>query len=129
MIASRETYEAGLEVARDTLLVAALLGAAGSERAGTTRIGALAGVGGRTAGDGLELLGEVEELTEVRNAVIGQEPIVVVPVELLANEGTGLEGLHRLDDEQVGDVDEGVAGLGLHVLLSDDNALLRMSSY
>lgn len=47
----------------------------------------------------------------------------MVPVELLADEAAGLEGLHELDDEEVGAVELGVLGGGTEVLLSDEDAL------
>jgi len=53
---------------------------------------------------------EVEVLTEVLDAFVGQRPVEVAPRVLLVDEATGLEGLHRLDDHEVRD------GLELRVL-------------
>jgi len=47
---------------------------------------------------------EVEELAEVGDAVRLEEPVVVLPRVLVAHELAGGQGLHELEDGQVGHV-------------------------
>jgi hypothetical protein len=64
---------------------------------------------GRWGGGGLtheglweNLSWDVEVLTKVVDTFVGQGPVEVTPCELLLDESTGLEGLHKSDDHVVG---------------------------
>ena len=66
--------------------------------------------------------GQVEELAEVLNPRVSEEPVVVAPGIALSDILLRLEGLHQLDHLQVGHIDLGVLGQ-VEVLLGKQHAL------
>jgi hypothetical protein len=73
----------------------------------------------KSSGD--NLLRETKILTEVLDTSVGQEPVVVAPVEGGSDETLGGQGLHQLHNIQVGDVDLGMNAKG--VLACNANTL------
>eukprot|EP00212_Chloropicon_laureae_P009263 CAMPEP_0197492798 /NCGR_PEP_ID=MMETSP1311-20131121/15151_1 /TAXON_ID=464262 /ORGANISM="Genus nov. species nov., Strain RCC856" /LENGTH=180 /DNA_ID=CAMNT_0043037905 /DNA_START=141 /DNA_END=683 /DNA_ORIENTATION=+ len=78
--------------------------------------------GGLLQGVWNDLGRQVEVLPQVLDALVGQEPVVVSPGELLGDELLRLEALHELDDLEVGHVDHGVLWK-VEVLLSVQDSL------
>lgn len=68
---------------------------------------------------------QVEKVSEVLDALIGEAPVVVPPGKIFLNEATGLEGLHGLHHMQVRDSGQ-LRMLGQEqVLLTHDHSLCR----
>ena len=120
------SYEIGVEVAASsallpvatipllttgTILIRALWASAGAGRQGLL-----------LQGGGDNLGGEVEELTEVDDSLVGEVPIVPLPTKLLPDVSAGTQGLHGLDDLEVGDLKVVVLG-GIEILGGDEDSL------
>ena len=120
------SYEIGVEVAASsallpvatipllttrTILIRALRASAGARRQGLL-----------LQGGGDNLGGEVEELAEVDDSLVGEVPIVPLPAKLLPDVPTGTQGLHGLDDLEVGDLKVVVLG-GIEILVGDEDSL------
>ena len=75
-------------------------------------------------GGGNGSLGQVQVTPQILNTGVSQEVVVVLPVELLGDVATGLEGNEALDDLQVVDGDF-LVGEGPDVLLDHHDALLE----
>ena len=68
---------------------------------------------------------QVEVLSEVGQTLVGERVVVPLPRELGLDESLGGEGLHELDDFEIGDIgDVGVSG-SVVVLGSDKDTLLE----
>lgn len=78
--------------------------------------------GSLLVGLGDNALGQVEVLSQVLNTLVGEGVVVVLPRELGLDEALGGQGLQRLDDKQVLDVNVLVLGL-VKVLLGDADTL------
>jgi len=73
-----------------------------------------------------DLGGQVQVLSQVVDALVGEVPVKVAPGELLLDEALRLERLKSADDVQVGDLAQsGVVSLWVVVLLGDHDALLE----
>ena len=77
---------------------------------------------------------QMEEVTQVLDALIGEVPVVVAPGELLVDVATRLERLQGLDNVQVGAVDLRVLGkvevlLGHHDTLTEEVLVDRHTIY
>ncbi|GIL55765.1 hypothetical protein Vafri_11292, partial [Volvox africanus] len=76
-------------------------------------------------GGGHDLAGQIEVLTQVINALVGQEPVIVPPGEALGHQLLGLEALHELDNLQVGHTGYLRVLLKVEVLLGLKDTLLK----
>merc|ERR1712093_845135 len=75
------------------------------------------GARGLLEGVGDNFLGEVQVLTEVLDALVGEVPVVPLPAELLSDVPTGLQGSEQLDDVDVLDGELLIIVLGLVAIL------------
>merc|ERR1712072_124959 len=81
---------------------------------------------GLLQGVGDNLLGKVEVLTEVLDALVGEVPVVPLPAELLSDVPTGLQGSQQLNHVDVLDGELLVIVLGLvAVLLGNHDTLFE----
>mmetsp|Transcript_1896 Transcript_1896/g.3544 ORF Transcript_1896/g.3544 Transcript_1896/m.3544 type:complete len:201 (+) Transcript_1896:382-984(+) len=120
--------EAGVEVTAGTavLVVSVATEAALAAKASAGRAGGLGLLLLVSLGD--NLLRQVKELTEVGDALLGEVPVVPLPVEGLANVAAGLEGGHELDNLEVRHVDGLMLGLDI-VLGGDNDTLCELQEY
>merc|ERR1719271_1950092 len=75
------------------------------------------GARGLLEGVGDNFLGEVQVLTEVLDALVGEVPVVPLPAELLSDVPPGLQGSEQLDDVDVLDGELLIIVLGLVAIL------------
>ena len=71
-----------------------------------------------------DILSESENVAEVHNTIVGQEPVVIAPVVGLSGEGARDEGLHQQVDVQVGNLSEDVV-VAVDILLGNKNTLVE----
>lgn len=95
--------------------------------AGAVAGGPAGGAGGLHVRLGHDLAGEVEELAEVGETLVGEGVVVVLPRELGLDEALGREGLHRLDDLEVADGGDVRVGRAVEVLGRDEDTVLEES--
>merc|ERR1719271_605560 len=95
--------------------LAAITPAAGST--GVTLHTTGRGARGLLEGVGDNFLGEVQVLTEVLDALVGEVPVVPLPAELLSDVPPGLQGSEQLDDVDVLDGELLIIVLGLVAIL------------
>lgn len=133
----KRTYEAGLEGGGwSTNLLLAINGGtltvtvtskgttrAVSSRAVTCRAGSRLGL---LQGGGDDVVWQVQVCAEELDTLVGEVPVVVSPVELLGDVATGLEGLHLLEDMQVGHVKLDVLGSKGGVLCHHNTLYMTM---
>ena len=81
------------------------------------------GLGGFFEGSGDGISGDVEVFTEVVDTLVGEFVVVPLPVELHVDVASRMEGLHQLDNMEVGNFNQGI--LDGEVLGGNHNTLLE----